>query len=202
MFVGPCHQTAHLLILYMNVVMYAMGFGIPSPIDVHTVCSNLDSIQHLHNHLSTANSFCVNEIIPAKDASDFRDVIGNELRGFYTAVKQATVTKRVDNAVAGILAEAAAGATGALISRKSTIGIARETKKDSLGTKMKSTGAFFGTRIGMEGEINNTSSLIKQGLCLTDLFFLHTRHFSHSWSPKTFRTFTGCYCWLFRLDDG
>lgn len=161
MTVGHCHQTAQLFILYVNLFMYAMGFGIPSPIDVHSVCSNLDSIQQLHNHLTTAGSFCVHDIIQHRDPLEIKDAIGNELRGFYHAVKQATVTKRVDNAVAGILAEAAAGATGALISRKSTVGIVRETKIDSLETKMKSTGAFFGARIGMESKINYIFSLIE-----------------------------------------
>lgn len=153
MTVAYCQQTAHLFIIHLNILMYAVGFGIPSPVDIHTVCSNLDSIQHLHSHLANARNLCVTDVMLGSDPFDFKDAVTDELRGFYHAVKQATVTKRIDNAVAGIFAEAAAGATGALISRKSTIGLVRETKKDSLGTKMKSTGAFFGARIGTEGKM-------------------------------------------------
>ena len=87
-------------------------------------------------------------------ATQIKDHFTNDIRELYTAIKQATVTKRVDNALAGVLAEAAAGATGALISRKTSVTMIGGTKRDSLETKMKTTGAFFGARLGAEGKIN------------------------------------------------
>lgn len=83
---------------------------------------------------------------------EVQDHITAGFHTLYASVKQATVARRLDNALAGIVAEAAAGATGALISRKTTTVMIGGKKRDSLETKMKTTGAFFSARVGAEGK--------------------------------------------------
>ena len=154
MILAHSHQSAHLFILYVNLLIYAMGFGIPSPVDVHSALSCLDSLHHLNNHLTNVQVATCPEVLVSTNPLEMKDTLTNEVRGFYDAIKQATVPKRIDNALAGVFAEAAAGATGALISRKTTVVMVGGIKRDSLETKMKTTGAFFGARVGTEGIIH------------------------------------------------
>lgn len=145
------HQTAQLLILYLNFLIYAAGFGVPSPVDFHSMMVNLESFNHLSRDLIETTNHQHAEVMISPITAEIKDHVVADIKGIYTALKQATVTKRVDNALASILAEAASGATGALLSRKSSSVMSRIKKRDSLTTKMKTTGAFFGARFGAEG---------------------------------------------------
>lgn len=143
--------TAYLLLLYTNLFLHATGFGLPSPADIHAVLSSLDSVQHLNAHFTHLNHPQALGEYQAESHLQIKDSVAIEARGFYNAVRQAVVPKRVDNALAGIFAESASGAIGALLSRKVTVVIGEGTKRDSLQTKMTTTGAFFGARVGTEG---------------------------------------------------
>lgn len=145
------HQTAQLLVLYLNFLIYAAGFGVPSPVDLQSMMSNLESFNHLSRDLIETSNYQHTEVMISPNTAEIKDHVVTEIKSIYTAIKQATVTKRVDNALASILAEAASGATGALISRKSSSVMTGVIKRDSLTTKMKTTGAFFGARFGAEG---------------------------------------------------
>jgi hypothetical protein len=116
------------LIMCLNFLFHAEGFKIPFPMDF---LSSFDSFHQLKNDY-------LNNAIPSS-VVDFTS--------FYGIIKDATVTKRVDNALAGIIAESAAGATGALITRTN-----KGRKKDSLETIIKNTGAVFGARFAAEGK--------------------------------------------------
>jgi hypothetical protein len=148
------HQSAQLLILYLNFLIYAAGFGVPSPVDIQSMMINLESFNHLSRDLVETSNYQHAEVMISPNTAEIKDHVVTEIKGIYTAIKQATVTKRVDNALASILAEAASGATGALMSRKSSSVMSGVKKRDSLTTKMKSTGAFFGARVGAEGTFN------------------------------------------------
>jgi hypothetical protein len=142
----------HQFLLFSGLLTPASGFGIPSPIDIHSAATALASLHEQSIHLFHNDASHLNEAVVDPMAIQIKDHFTNDIRELYTAVKQATVTKRVDNALAGVLAEAAAGATGALISRKTSVTMIGGTKRDSLETKMKTTGAFFGARLGAEGK--------------------------------------------------
>ena len=72
-------------------------------------------------------------------------LIVDDVGGAYETLKMAMVPAKFGNAAAGILAESAAGAIGGLISR-GTANVLGDKKYDSLGTKMSSTGIYFGAR--------------------------------------------------------
>lgn len=143
----------HQFLLFSGLLTPASGFGIPSPIDIHSAATALASLHEQSIHLFHNDVSHLNEAMIDPMTTQIKDHFTNDIRELYTAIKQATVTKRVDNALAGVLAEAAAGATGALISRKTSVTMIGGTKRDSLETKMKTTGAFFGARLGAEGKV-------------------------------------------------
>lgn len=146
------HHAAQMLVLYLNFLIYAAGFGMPSPVDVQSMMISLESLNHFGRETIEKSIQHHNaEVAISPNTAEIKDHVVTEIKGIYTAIKQATVTKRVDNALASILAEAASGATGALISRKSSVVMSGVKKRDSLTTKMKTTGAFFGARVGAEG---------------------------------------------------
>ena len=144
----------HQFLLVPGLLAPASGFGIPSPADMHSVATALGSLHEQSIHLFNNDFPRAHEAMDIPIATQIKDHFTNDIRELYAAIKQATVTKRVDNALAGVLAEAAAGATGALISRKTSTTMIGGKKRDSLGTKMKTTSAFFGARIGAEGDIH------------------------------------------------
>ena len=144
----------HHLLLVSGLLTPVSGFGIPSPADMHSVATALASLHEQSIHLLNNDIHRVNEVMDSPITTQMKDHLTNDIRGLYTAIKQATVTKRVDNALAGVLAEAAAGAAGALLSRKTSTTMIGGTKRDSLETKIKTTSAFFGARIGAEGDIH------------------------------------------------
>ena len=144
-------KAAQLSIIFLNLLKSARGFSVPSLSDVHIVAVSIESLQQLSCHAVTSRGHQVTEVMNLPTVTEIQDHVTAGLHTLYDSVKQATVTKRLDNALAGVVAEAAAGATGALISRKTTAAMTGGKKRDSLETKMKTTGAFFSARVGAEG---------------------------------------------------
>jgi hypothetical protein len=134
-------------IVCLNFLFHASGFGVPSAMDFHHFFSSLDSLHQLNPDFPESPSLSPDVTLSLTNLVDSQNVI--DIRSFYETIKEATVTKRVDNALAGIIAESAAGATGGLISRTLIEG----RNNDSIETKMKTTGAFFGARTATEGNL-------------------------------------------------
>lgn len=138
--------TAQLLNFYHDLGS-ASAF-LPTPLDVHNIFNCLEYSEGLKDYI-----YVDHNQIPQDFVSKSADTISADAHSLYAAIKEATVTKRVNGALAGILAECAAGSVGAFLSRKASIAMIEidGKKRDSLETKMKFTGAYFGANFLTRG---------------------------------------------------
>eukprot|EP00596_Hydrurales_sp_CCMP1899_P006870 CAMPEP_0119040522 /NCGR_PEP_ID=MMETSP1177-20130426/10473_1 /TAXON_ID=2985 /ORGANISM="Ochromonas sp, Strain CCMP1899" /LENGTH=399 /DNA_ID=CAMNT_0007005651 /DNA_START=75 /DNA_END=1274 /DNA_ORIENTATION=+ len=127
--------TAQLLMFYLNFFHdLNTTTAFLSPVDAHSIINHFEI-----SHIQVSQDFVSKSL-------EITDSIKTEAHHLYGAIRQATVTKRVNGALAGIVAEVAAGSAGALISREASIAMIGidGKKRDSLETKMMFTGAYFG----------------------------------------------------------
>jgi hypothetical protein len=124
---------------------------LPSPIDAHSIINYFESLDTLTHNLNIGHTQISQDLV--SKSLEIKDSITAEAHHLYGAIRQATVTKRVNGALAGIVAEVAAGSAGALISREASIAMIGidGKKRDSLETKMMFTGAYFGANFLTEG---------------------------------------------------
>jgi hypothetical protein len=123
--------TAQLLMLYLNFFYYldsASAF-LSSPVDIHNVFHYLDSLDELRNNLHIGDNQIQQDFV--SKSFEIKDTLAADAHSLYAAIRKATVTKRVNNALAGILAEFTAGSVGALLSTKASITMIDGKKRDS-----------------------------------------------------------------------
>jgi hypothetical protein len=109
--------TAQLLMFYLNFFHdLSTTSAFLSPIDAHSLINHFESIANNLEigHIQVSQDFVTKSL-------EITDSIKTEAHHLYGAIRQATVTKRVNGALAGIVAEIAAGSAGALISREASI---------------------------------------------------------------------------------
>jgi hypothetical protein len=112
--------TAQLLMFYLNFFHdLSTTSAFLSPIDAHSLINHFESIESVANNLEIGHIQVSQDFVTK--SLEITDSIKTEAHHLYGAIRQATVTKRVNGALAGIVAEIAAGSAGALISREASI---------------------------------------------------------------------------------
>ena len=87
-------------------------------------------------------------MVPNKD--DITPVLSKDVAIALDALRQAAVPMSVNTAISITISDFVAGVVGGAVSR-GTANLLGDKKKDSLQTKVGSTGAFFGTRAAVRG---------------------------------------------------
>ena len=142
------------LILTLEAVAHTLSFVIPSPADIMTVTDiihNSQAIQslgiekHVNDHvIATMNA---KNSIPIDFIQNGLHKAVGEMKGTYSAVKQAIVSRTPEDAVASVFSESAAGAIGSIISRTSPNStLIKKTLESEVIHKTKRVGSYFGKK--------------------------------------------------------
>jgi hypothetical protein len=136
-----------VMVVAASVGFFAEGFVL-TPDHVTTATVALPAaVSHVLTQLHVPSSLSMDVLAPTLTPviREGEKLIVEDVGGAYETLKNAMVPAKFSNAAASILAESAAGAVGALISR-GTANVLGDKKKDTLGTKLSTTGVYFGAR--------------------------------------------------------